>query len=251
MNIRKMLTGRNNKRGDTYSIGSKSPSESNSLYVCSIDSKHPSASDSMLVSSNSAKVMTTSAKENSESAPTMTEMYRKTIPGPDSLVATSFGEPALYSTSQTDIVESLATTDALASSIVPFGESGNKFENEEVEEIVQKAWVKNQEPKKLPIPTDYPDYMREKPKFFYSETETSLLRRQYTMSRIKSYEPQPMKKNKKLLQQGGPIPKDNQTSSLRRSFIQRKPIISQHFERHYSKYNRPPFRANNVRLNDW
>lgn len=124
---------------------------------------------------------------------------------------------------------------------------GSEMDEKQQEEAVLKAWGKNLELKKLAIPTDYPDYMREVPQLTYSETETSQLRRKFIAQKIQSYKYQPLRRNAKLLQPG-PQPKLNKTSSLRKSYISRQPIMSQRFQSHYSLYNRPPFRHTNVKL---
>lgn len=125
----------------------------------------------------------------------------------------------------------------------------SKIHDAETEETVLRAWGQSQKYKMLPIPTDYPDYMRDAPKLNYSETHTSLLRRKYNSSKIKSYSYRPIKKNEKLLRTG-PKPKENKTSFLRKTFIRKKPIISNHFEKHYSTYNKPPFKNTNLKLHD-
>lgn len=122
-----------------------------------------------------------------------------------------------------------------------------EMDEEEQEEAVLKAWGKNQTLKKLAIPTDYPDYMREQPQFQYSETETSQLRRKFIAQKIENYKYHPLKRNPKLLQPGPP-PKLNRATELRNSYNCRQPIMSQRFRSHYSQYRRPPFRNTNVKL---
>lgn len=124
---------------------------------------------------------------------------------------------------------------------------GSEVEQKQQEEAVLKAWGKSQELKKLAIPTDYPDYMRDAPQLVYSETEASLLRKQYIAKKIESYKHRPLKRKAKLLQPG-PRPKLNRTTSLRNAYICRQPIMSQRFQNHYSLYNRPPFRLTNIKL---
>ncbi len=123
-------------------------------------------------------------------------------------------------------------------------------EERKKEEEVLRAWGKSQEPKKLPIPTDYPDYMRKVPELVYSETETSILRKRFNLTKIKSYEYQPLKRDERKLRRT-PIPKENLTSSLRKRFAGKQPIISQHFERHFNTYSRPPFKNTSLKLQNF
>lgn len=154
------------------------------------------------------------------------------------------------STTSLPVASSRATT-AITRRPVPTEEiqlSAKKKLIKEQEEQVLNAWLKGIKPKKLPIPTDYPDYMKDKPKLQYTETDTSLLRREFNRRKIMRYNYHPTIIKKKSLSEGPP-PKENKTSTLRQSFISKKPIISDYFERHYSTYNRPPFRTMSLKLN--
>lgn len=154
------------------------------------------------------------------------------------------------STTPLPVASSRATT-AIARRTLPTEEihlSAKKKLIKEQEEQVLNAWLKGIKPKKLPIPTDYPDYMKDKPKLQYTETDTSLLRREFNKRKIMRYNYPPTIKKKKS-PTGGPPPKENKTSTLRQSFINKKPIMSDYFERHYSTYNRPPFRNMRLKLN--
>lgn len=117
------------------------------------------------------------------------------------------------------------------------------------EEALLRAWMTPAKPTKLPIPTNYPDYMRGKPKLSYFETDTFLLRREYNKNKMKRYDYQSeFKKHSPLME--GPTPRENTTSILRRTFVRKQPIMSDYFEKHYSTYNRPPFRNICLKLDD-
>lgn len=117
-------------------------------------------------------------------------------------------------------------------------------EDKAKEAALLDAWRRNTKPKMLPIPSDYPDYMRDSPNLKYAETDASLRRKQYNMQRMKMIKsrnlPKPVRPSKPLRE--GPTPKSNRSSDLRKGYSKKKPILSQHFEHHFETFHRAPFK---------
>lgn len=120
-------------------------------------------------------------------------------------------------------------------------------ESRDKEQALLQAWRKNTEPKMLPIPSDYPDYMRDQPKIHFAETETYLKRKKANLKRIESRSLPAFEKNQDKIKPG-PKPKLNKTFELRKGYAKKEPILSQHFQQHFEAYRRAPFQTSKLKL---
>ncbi len=112
---------------------------------------------------------------------------------------------------------------------------------EKDEEAMKRLWYKSSYLKRIPWPNKYPSYLKEPPMLRYEETESSIRRKVYNQSR-ENQESAANDRRKESKTKMVP-PKMNKAAALRQSYARKEPLVSQFFETHFEKYQKPPFKV--------
>lgn len=182
--------------------------------------------------------------ENKEDAPSVPIAVEEEPAAGDAQATESEAQPSATTSEQDDDEESVRGAKG-AKKRDP-ADTYEARERREKEEAMMNLWRRTALPKKLPIPTRYPSYLKEPPELSYEETASYIRRKMYNDSRIKMSQEEPPKMPITQLKRFEP--KSNKTVQLRNTYIKRDPVVSQYFSDHYNAYKKPPFRHTNVKF---
>lgn len=172
------------------------------------------------------------------------EDSRKTTPLPEHLA---------YKGSNVDIVTeySTQTTTPYTETTKPTLSDADSFQRAvemEAEIKLMNAWVRTNKMKKVPRRSLPPNYMKEPLDLMWVETETHRLRKWYNKEKYKNFgTSEPFKSRVSSQSSPGPM-KVNRAYELRNAYVKNQPISSSYFERHFKRFNKPPFRNVNVKF---
>lgn len=105
--------------------------------------------------------------------------------------------------------------------------------------------------KKIPRKAAVPSYLKEPPVLMWVETDTNYLRKVYIKEKYKNFGISAPFKSKPVTagDQDTVRTKLNRAFELRKAYTNNQPVSSSYFDRHYAKFEKPPFRRVNVKLN--
>lgn len=116
---------------------------------------------------------------------------------------------------------------------------------------MMRAWKQWHRYRSVPCPSASPKYLREPLEIGWVDTNTNRLRREYNINKYRSSD-QPVvgragsskkRDSQSPTKKNQPFVRTNRTNQLRKALVNREPVLSTHFEIHYQRHRKPPFRG--------
>ena len=97
--------------------------------------------------------------------------------------------------------------------------------------------------KTLPTPMNRPMFLKDPPDLGFEGTLTSELRRDFAKRKIEAMNKPPLQLIKDPMMLRFIQPKMNKSEILRKKHVKKETIMSAYFERHYDRFQKPPFKT--------